>query len=63
MCAYYDARIYVIGGYYKEQHHTSVEVLDLEQMKWLTVAPLPKPRHYGGASAVNGFVLDLFENK
>ncbi|XP_047132004.1 kelch-like protein 12 isoform X2 [Hydra vulgaris] len=54
MCAYYDAKIYVIGGYYDDHFHKSVEVLDLDQMKWLSVAPLPKPRHYGGASAING---------
>jgi len=54
MCAYFDARIFIIGGYYGDTYHSTMEVLDLETNKWSFASPLSGPRHYAGAAAMNG---------
>ena len=57
MCAYFDARIYIIGGYHGDTYHSSMEVLDLETNEWSFASPLTGPRHHAGAAAMNGYVV------
>ena len=59
MVAYSEARIFIIGGYYEDNYHSSVEMLDLETNEWSFLCPLPEPRYHAGATAVNGYVLLL----
>lgn len=56
MCSYYNSCIYIIGGYFDNTYHASMEVLDLETFEWSFLSPLPEPRHHAGATAVNGYV-------
>lgn len=54
MSAYYDDQIFIIGGYFDDTYHQSVEVFNVSDGDWRFVSPLPEPRHHAGAAAMNG---------
>ncbi len=51
--------IYVLGGEDLDRTLASTEVYDPAQARWSTFAPLPSPRHSGGAVVLGGRLYSI----